>query len=99
MWTAEEIKSLRLRLGWSAADFARRFGCTSEMIMDWERGAMSPSPDDVLQLSRLEFHLESYCEQVVRGPVADVALSALKLNQIYKYDVTAFQIDQRRHNS
>lgn len=97
-WTAEEIKKLRLRLGWSAADFSRRFGCTSDVVLKWERGAQSPSPEDIMQLSRLEFYLESYSEQMARGPVADIALSAMRLNQIYENDVTAFSVEAfRRH--
>lgn len=89
-WTAQKIKSLRLRLGWSSADFSRRFGCTCEVTMDWERGVCPPTPTDILQLNRLEFYLESYCEQIARSPVADFAMSSRHLQQIYQNDVSAF---------
>jgi transcriptional regulator with XRE-family HTH domain len=86
-WTANEIKNLRLRLGWSAAEFSRHVGCLSEIILDWEKGAKSPSPDDVLQLKRLEFHSESYCEQVIRDSEADRAFKSLSLEQICQTDI------------
>lgn len=99
IWTAEKIKMLRLRLGWSAADFSRRFGCTCEVTIDWERGLRSPSPDEMMQLNRLEFYLESYSDQVARGPVADFAMSAMCLQQIYQNDVSAFSSDSTRRNT
>ncbi len=95
-WSAEKIKSLRLRLGWSAADFARRFGCTSDVIMEWEKGTLPPSPEDLMQFDRLEFYLESYSEQVSRGPIADFALNTLRLNQIYHVEVNQFTGSIRR---
>jgi transcriptional regulator with XRE-family HTH domain len=88
-WTAEEIKTLRLRLGWSAADFSRRFGCLSDVVLAWEKGAQHPSPDDILQMDRLEFHLENYCEQMSRGPKADEVLSTFKLEQIHQDSLRA----------
>jgi len=82
-WTAEEIKCLRLRLGWSAADFARRFGCISNQVLAWERGDSAPSPDDVLQLHRLQMHVESYSEQLQREPLAEHVIKLSGCEQIH----------------
>jgi len=82
-WTAIEIKGLRLRLGWSAADFSRRFGCLSDVILNWEKGVQTPSSDDERQLDRLAFYLESYCEMVLREPIAEQVLKAEGLDQIH----------------
>ncbi|MCB0350228.1 MAG: helix-turn-helix transcriptional regulator [Bdellovibrionales bacterium] len=87
-WTVEEIKTLRLRLGQSAAEFSRHFGCPIDLIFDWEKGSQSPSPDDVLQFVRLESHLESYCEQVLRDSVADKMLKQMGLEQICQTDLS-----------
>ncbi len=81
-WTAAEIKKLRLSLGWSAANFSRHFSCQANLILEWENGAQVPSPDDLLQMKRLEFHLESYCDQVIRDASADRLLKQTGLEQI-----------------
>ncbi len=47
MWTKERIKDLRLRLGWSVAEFSRRLGCVADLVIDWEKGLITPSPDDL----------------------------------------------------
>lgn len=86
-WSAEEIKGLRLRLGWSAADFSRHFGCQANLVLDWERGVHSPSPDDILQLTRLEHHLFVYSEQMERAPLADSTLHNHGLEQIYEEQI------------
>ncbi len=82
-WGAEEIRSLRLRLGWSAADFARRFGCLSQLVSDWERGTQVPTSDDILQLQRLSLYVDSYSEQVQRGPVAEQVLKSGGFEQVH----------------
>lgn len=82
-WTADRIRSLRLRLGWSAADFARRFGCLSNLIMDWEKGAQRPSSDDCLQLHKLSLHVELYSEQMQRAPLAEEVLRTGGFEQVH----------------
>jgi len=86
-WTAVEIKTLRLRLGWSAADFSRHFGCSSELIFDWEKGGQRPSSQDILQLNRLQFHLQSYSDQIQRDSFADRILQNQQLAQISRSDL------------
>lgn len=41
-WDAEQIRSLRRRLGWSHADLARRLGVQVESIHQWEKGEAVP---------------------------------------------------------
>jgi hypothetical protein len=90
-WSAEEIKNLRLRLGWSAADFSRHFGGPSELILSWEEGAQAPSSQDILQLNRLRFHLQSYSDQVVRDSTADRVLQEQRLSQICRSEILQHQ--------
>ena len=82
-WAAEEIKNLRLRLGWSAADFARFFGGPAELVMGWERGEISPTPEDILQFDRLSFHAESHSQAIMREPLAELRLQELGREQIH----------------
>ena len=85
-WAPEEIKALRLRLGWSAADFSRHFGCLADLILDWEKGAQAPSAQDVLQLHRLKFHVQSYSAQVRRDSTADRVIQERRLAQVWQAD-------------
>jgi transcriptional regulator with XRE-family HTH domain len=82
IWTSKKIRELRLRHAWSVADFARRLDCSPELISEWEKGLNSPSPEKVMQLNRLEFQLDDYCEQVVREPMAECALKSGHLAQV-----------------
>ncbi len=82
-WLAGDIRNLRLRLGWSGADFARFFGATPDLVAKWERNEKAPSSDDVLQLDRLSFYAESHSEQIERQPVADRYLDEMGREQIH----------------
>ena len=86
-WTAQEIRRLRLRLGWSSVDLSHRMGCSVDLVLGWEKGEAPPSTDDIRQLDRLLFHLESYNEQVTRGSEAEPQLKERGLEQIYKSDL------------
>lgn len=82
-WTAENIRSLRLRLGWSVADFARRFGSLNDLVNRWEAGEAVPTGQDRLQLEKLEFHLESSCDHMSRQPAAEQMLKTAGVEQIH----------------
>ncbi|UOE99731.1 helix-turn-helix domain-containing protein [Bdellovibrio reynosensis] len=38
-WNKEALKNLRLRLGWSRSDLARRLHCSYDLVESWESGA------------------------------------------------------------
>ena len=90
-WAAEDIKSLRLRLGWSAADFARFFGGPADLVMKWERGEALPTIDDTLQFNRLAFHADSYSQQILREPLAERCLSEMGREQIHSDTLTEIE--------
>ena len=91
-WTPTEIRNLRLQLGWSAAEFCRHFGCSSEVVLKWERGDLPPSPDDFLQFERLEHHRVSYSEQITRGVLAESLLRIGNLAQIRSADIKTVKL-------
>ncbi len=84
MWTKEHIKDLRLRLGWSVAEFSRRLGCMADLVIDWERGIVSPSPDDLKQLEFLRFHIANYSMLIERESKADAFLKTSSLEQVHR---------------
>ena len=87
MWSGERIRQLIRRLGWSAADFSRRLGCSMEALDALESGRTRLDMDTVQQLEVLNFHLESYNEVLSRSPKADQALDSSGKDQIHKKDL------------
>ena len=83
LWNPADIKNLRLRLAWSAAEFSRRFGGSVQLIQDWEAGIKSPTELDMAQFESLEFHLNTYCELISRESHAESVLSEKLLEQVH----------------
>lgn len=42
--TPQELRSLRLALGWSQSRLAQELGCSRYTISKWERGVLRPIP-------------------------------------------------------
>ncbi len=52
--SAEEIKSLRLTLGWSQQKFGSQLGVGITTVLRWERGYAKPSPLALKELQSLK---------------------------------------------
>lgn len=81
-WNRESLRSLRLRLGWSRSDLARRLHCSSEDIEAWEEGRR---PVDASFNGDLEIVLrqaEVCCDEVKYAPAAEAELDKSALEQI-----------------
>lgn len=90
VWSANEIKTLRMQLGWSRADFSRRFGCELELVNEWERGEKSPSPEHQRQLEALSFSVDSIAEQTSLRPQAEQILSIHGIEQIHRDQLRSY---------
>ena len=86
-WSAANITELRLSLGWSVAEFSRRFGATSAIIQSWEAGQATPSVDDLRQLDFLSFHLKSYSDTIQSQPQADTAILDNNYEQVHRQNI------------
>ncbi len=86
-WTAEKITELRLGLGWSVADFSRRFGATCATVQSWESGAAQPTADDLQQLDFLSFHLKNYSDTIEAQAQAEAAISTYNFEQIHRQNI------------
>lgn len=51
--TADRIKALRESRGWTQAELARRMNMTRNGINSWEQGLSMPSPQSLVDLTRL----------------------------------------------
>lgn len=81
-WTATRIHSLRLRLGWSRSDLARRMDCNLETVNAWELSQMKPSPDQVPMLEFIEKQAEYISLEVHVCPIAETQLEKSHLSQL-----------------
>lgn len=86
-WSAEKIQNLRLGLGWSSADFSRRLGVTCEVVQSWEAGKAAPTQDDIQQIERLSFYLDSYSSVLERQSTAEPILKSNNFDQIHRSDL------------
>lgn len=62
-WNKSQIRSLRLRLGYSKAEFARRLSMEASAIDQMEQGLLVPSPLLIGELEILMRHCESDYEE------------------------------------
>lgn len=81
-WTATRIHSLRLRLGWSRSDLARRLDCSLETVNAWELSQMKPNPDHLPMLEFIEKQAEHISLEVHVCPIAESQLEKTHLSQI-----------------
>jgi transcriptional regulator with XRE-family HTH domain len=81
-WNAEKIRELRLRLGFSTSDLARRLHTESAAVKDWEAGEILPPPEQLQILDLLSHHAEECAEEVVTCALAEQCLESDELGQI-----------------
>lgn len=86
-WTADEIRKLRYRLGWSQAEMARCLKQEAALISSWEAGRNVPSNECGNLLLSILHQAESNAEKVQRRPIAEVAMHDRGLSQIHDLEV------------
>lgn len=59
-WSSEQIRHLRLKLGWSRAEFGRRLGLNLDSVYKLEDGSLLLSADILDELDRLQDSVENY---------------------------------------
>lgn len=86
-WTKQSIRCLRLRLGWSQADLARRLSCASTEVDLWECGEMTPNPRIANELIRIAKQADACSNEVHSSPIAESICDRKALGQIGFSDV------------
>lgn len=81
-WNKESLRELRLRMGWSRSDLARRLNCSTELIESFEEGRLSVTALLRGELELLWYQAEACCEEVRYTPVAENELEKTSLEQI-----------------
>ncbi|MGZ3772410.1 MAG: helix-turn-helix domain-containing protein [Pseudobdellovibrionaceae bacterium] len=81
-WDKESVRSLRLRLGWSRCDLARRLHCSSEEIEMWEEGKCEIHMSFFSPLELIFRQAQVCCDEVKLVPVAENECEKMALEQI-----------------
>jgi ribosome-binding protein aMBF1 (putative translation factor) len=78
----DTIKALRMRLGWSQADLARRLKCTSKEVERWENGDQTPSSHFLNEMFLLVKQADACSHEVHASPLAENMCDKHALAQI-----------------
>ena len=81
-WNKESLRDLRLRLGWSRSDLARRLHCSSEEIESLEEGRSLVAGALKGELEIIRRQAEACSDEVMFMPAAEAQLDKTALEQI-----------------
>ncbi len=84
--TAEELRQLRYRLGWSQAELARLLNIEMAQISGLESGALAIPHALKSSLVRIMFQADSNALAVQRRPIAEVIMKEKNLSQLHDFD-------------
>lgn len=80
-WNSEKIRDLRLRLGWSLSDLARRLNCETAQVSIWEKGESAPSDVYAQTLELISHQADESSEDVMSSALAEKFLEETELSQ------------------
>lgn len=81
-WNNIDLKSLRLRMGWSHSDLARRLNCTVQAVHDWEHGLQKPVGAIQSEIELLLKHADFLSDELKHQPQIEQSLEDRALEQI-----------------
>ncbi len=81
-WNNIDLKSLRLRMGWSHSDLARRLSCPVQAIHEWELGRSQPLPNVLNEIELLLKHADFLSSELQFQPQIEQNLEDKSLEQI-----------------
>ncbi|MGE3974914.1 MAG: helix-turn-helix transcriptional regulator [Bdellovibrionales bacterium] len=89
-WTADNIRELRWRLGWSQAELARQLGCRQQTISEWETGLYEPQNAYSKLLDQMSDRSEFYRQQIRVDSAAENVLRQAKQTQVSTDEVMEY---------
>lgn len=81
-WSPQQIRNLRLRLGWSLVEFGRHMGGSVKQVQMWESGEMSLTAEAANRFIQLIAQVERNAERLVHQPVAEMVMERDALAQV-----------------
>jgi predicted transcriptional regulator len=81
-WTKENLRSLRLRLGWTKSDLARRLGCSQDIVASMEDGSLEIDLSAQGDLQVILRHAETCSDEVKHTPACENEMDRSALEQV-----------------
>lgn len=81
-WKREQIRLLRLRLGWTQADLARRLACETQLIESLEVGQTAAALEIVHKLELLAHQADLCGDEIHCLPAAENLCDQEQLGQV-----------------
>ena len=81
-WNKISIKELRLRMGWSHTDMARRLNCEALLVAEWEKGAEAPTKANLGELEMISRNADRCSMEVGSLTQVEEACSKRALDQV-----------------
>ncbi len=94
IWDGIRIRGLRLRMGWSRSDLARRLSVKSEQVSQWEMDLESPSEYSEAILEMLFNLADSTAEEVACVSLSENFFSEGDLLQVDRITIRRKFLDQ-----
>jgi transcriptional regulator with XRE-family HTH domain len=80
-WKSEEIRHLRLRLGWSRSDLARRLSLECATISLWEEGNRLPEFKENQMLDMIAKQADVVADETSAAPIAEIYCDESAIDQ------------------
>lgn len=81
-WNKDSLRALRLRLGWSKSDLARRLKCSIDEVDSWEDGSGVLEIQVKSELEIMFLQCQECSDEVKFVPASELALDKNALEQI-----------------
>lgn len=81
-WKQNQIRTLRLRLGWTQSDLARRLECQTHLIESLENGIESAAVDVVHKLELIAHQADLCGDEILCLPAAENFCDQEHLGQV-----------------
>ncbi len=81
-WNKQSVRALRLRLGFSKSDMARRLKCSLKQVDSWEEGTQDLEIQIKGELEIMYRQCQECSDEVKYAPASEVALDKNALEQI-----------------
>jgi len=80
-WNPNNIRQLRLGMGWTQCDLARHLKTEMSLVKEWEAGTARPDKNQTEQMTLLAKHAEFSSDVLSQTPLAELFLEESSLDQ------------------
>lgn len=82
IYKPEQFKEMRKKLGYGAADVARRINAPLERVKEWEAGLATPENEDLAKLQALFQQAQVCCQDVQTLSLTEMEMHQKSLDQM-----------------